>query len=85
MEAIITRFASVNYLRLAKALITPIGALITNTLCLRYGKEHTKIAKQLNISNTTLSFRIPTSEFRIYIKRVYLDEEQIKTLQAVLV
>ena len=47
-----TRYASVNYLRLAKALITPIGALITNTLCLRYGKEHTKIAKQLNISNT---------------------------------
>ena len=53
MEAIITRYASVNYLRLAKALITPIGALITNTLCLRYGKEHTKIAKKLNISNIT--------------------------------
>ena len=51
-HAIITRYASVNYLRPAKALITPIGALITNTMCLRYGKEHTKIAKKLNISNT---------------------------------
>ena len=65
MEAIITRYASVNYLRLAKALITPIGALITNTLCLRYGKEHTKIAK--NLISLTLpnhsEFRTPNSEF----------------------
>ena len=58
--------------------INTLRARNTNIVCLRQGKEHTKMAKQLNISNTTLSFRIQNSEFRIYIKRVSLDERRRK-------